>query len=106
MPTAARASASRLDPPTKLELAARVAAALLGSYAFGWGFIALSTALGTTLMPFGEAQTLAHLLVFLVLVACFCWAFASRSIARVWGLLLGGGALMTLAAWLLTRGAP
>lgn len=88
--------------PTRVQLVARVAGALLGSYAFGWGFIALGVAGGSRLMPFGEAQTLAELLVFLVLVACLCWAFAVRSVALVWGVLAGAGALMTLAGWLLS----
>ena len=35
------------------------------------------------------------LLAFLVFLVCFCWAFAAASVARVWIVLAGGGALMT-----------
>jgi len=92
--------------PTTVRVLSRVGAALLGTYFFGWGFIALTLALGAKAMPFEDAQTVAHLLVFLMLIACFCWAFVERSVTRVWAFLVGGGALMTLGAWLLTRGAP
>ena len=44
----------------------RIAASLLGSYAFVWGFASLTSALGLALgVPFGDAQTLAFLLAFL-----------------------------------------
>ena len=97
---------ARLNGPTAAQLISRFAAGLFGSYLFGWGFIALGTALGSRWMPLGEARTLVNLLVFLVLLTCFCVAFAARSLARAWTLLAGGGALMTLGGWLLSRGAP
>ena len=46
---------------------------------------------------------MAYLLAFLIFLACFCWSYAAASLARVWAVLLGGGAAMTGAAWLLTR---
>jgi hypothetical protein len=89
---------------TGLQIASRVAASVLGGYAFVWGFTAFCIALGLAAgMAYDQAQTLAHLLAFLVFVACFCWAFAAARLARVWGVLAGGGALMTGLAWALTR---
>jgi hypothetical protein len=82
----------------------RIAAALLGGYAFVWGFTTLTIMLGVAAgVKYSEAQTLAYLLAFLVFLAVFCWAFAATSLARVWIVLAGGGAIMTGAAWLLTR---
>jgi hypothetical protein len=87
-----------------LPIASRVAASLLGSYAFVWGFTTLGTVLGVAAgMPFGDAQTLLYLLAFLVFVTCFCWTYVEASAARVWSVLLGGGAAMTGAGWLLSR---
>lgn len=89
---------------TALHITSRVAASLLGGYAFVWGFTTLCIALGLVLgAPYDEARTLAQLLAFLLFLTCFCWAFAAASLARVWAVLAGGGALMTSLAWLLTR---
>lgn len=90
--------------PTKAHVASRIGASLLGGYAFVWGFTSLGVALGVRAgVDYHEAQTLMYLLAFIVFVAAFCWAFAAESLARVWGVLAGGGALMTGAAWLLVR---
>ena len=86
----------------RLHVASRVAASLLGGYAFVWGCVTLGIALLlATGMDYDNARTLCNLLAFLVFLVCFCWAFAAASLARVWGVLAGGGALMTGAAWLL-----
>jgi hypothetical protein len=91
-------------PPSLMHIASRIAASLLGGYAFVWGFVTLGIVLLVASgWPYRDAQTLAYLLAFLVLLAVFLWAFAARSLARVWAVLAGGGALMTGAAWLLTR---
>lgn len=87
-------------------IASRVAASLLGGYAFVWGFVTLGMALlllGG--MEYDEARVLCQLLAFLVFLACFCWAYAAASVRRVWAVLAGGGALMTGLAWLLLPGA-
>ena len=90
--------------PTRSHIVSRIAASLLGSYAFVWGFTVLVIALAIAAgMPYGDAQTLAYLLAFLVFVTTFCWAFAAQSLARVWAMLAGGGAAMTAIAWLMTR---
>jgi len=82
----------------------RVSAGLLGSYAFTWGFSALGIAGLVALgVDFHEAETGVLLLALLVFLGVFLWAFAAASLARVWLVLAGGGALMTAAAWALQR---
>jgi len=82
----------------------RVCASILGSYAFTWGFIALGVAslIGAGL-EFHEASSLVSMLGFLLFLATFCWAFVAASITRVWVVLAGGGAAMTLAGWWISR---
>lgn len=88
----------------RLHIASRVAAGLLGGWAFTWGFVSLGIVLLVAAgMPYGEAQTLLFLLAFLVFLALFCWAFAAASLRRVWLVLAGGAASMTAAAWLILR---
>jgi uncharacterized membrane protein len=92
---------------TAIQITSRVAASLLGGYAFTWGFVVLGMALLLTVgVSYHEAETLAFLLAFLVFLTAFCWAFTERRVARVWAVLAGGGAIMTAAAWLLTRALP
>jgi hypothetical protein len=91
-------------PSSTAQVVARIAASLLGGYAFVWGFTTLGIVLGLAVgMPFAEAQTLLYLLAFLVFLVCFCWAFVAESLLRVWAVLAGGGGLMTTAGWLLSR---
>ena len=82
----------------------RVFASILGSYAFTWGFIAIGVAslIGAGL-EFHEAQSLTFMLGFLIFLWAFCWAFVAASIVRVWIVLAGGGAVMTLAGGLISR---
>ncbi|MBN9367549.1 MAG: iron uptake protein [Comamonadaceae bacterium] len=86
----------------RLHTALRIAAAVLGGYAFTWGFIALGMsglfALG---MSFHDAEHLGSMLGMLVYLVAFLWAFAARSLARLGAVLLGGGAFMAAAASLL-----
>ena len=89
---------------TPAHIASRVAASFLGSYGFVWGFTTLGIVLGVMSgLPFTEAQTLMHLLAFVLLVSLFCWAYSCPSLARVWLVLAGGGATMSLAGWWLAR---
>lgn len=89
---------------TIVHIASRVAASLLGSWAFVWGFSTLGiTCLVALGQPYDEAQTAVMLLAFLVFLAAFCWTFAAASLARVWVVLAGGAALMTGTAWLAQR---
>lgn len=89
---------------TRRQIVSRVGASLLGSYAFVWGLVMLG--IGVCLqagMTYSDAMSLAGLYAFLVFLASFLWAFAAASVVRVWSVLLGGGLLMTLAGWWLTR---
>ncbi len=85
-----------------LAITSRVAASLLGGYAFTWGFTVLGVALLAAVgMTYHEAQTLIYLLAFLLFLVVFCWAFAAARVWTVWVVLAGGGAAMTVMAWLL-----
>lgn len=87
--------------PTSLQVISRIGAALLGSYAFVWGFVTFVAVAGTASgLPFGDAQTLAYLLAFLVFLICFCWAFTARNVVRVWLVLVVGAAVMSGLGWL------
>ncbi|HKP64750.1 MAG TPA: hypothetical protein VJV78_48770 [Polyangiales bacterium] len=89
---------------SRLHLASRVAAGVLGSYAFVWGFIALGAAFGLLAgLGYEDALQLSSWFGLLVFIASLCAAFATASLLRVWTVLAGGGALMTCAAWLLLR---
>lgn len=80
-------------------LVLRIAAAVLGGYAFTWGFIALGVAgLFAAGMEFHDAENLSSILGLLVFLVVFLWAFAARGLPRVWLVLAGGGALMAGAA--------
>lgn len=85
-------------------IANRIAAALLGGYAFTWSFTAFGmaglVALGA---DFHEAEITLMLLAFPVYLALFLWAFAVASLARAWAVLGGGAVLMFAAAWALQR---
>ena len=92
-----------LRPPPLL-LLSRIAAAVLGGYAFCWGSVALGLAgFYAAGLPFHDAEHLASILGLLLYLAVFCWAFAARRVGRVWALLLGGGALMAGSAALIQR---
>lgn len=89
---------------SRLSVAARIGAALLGGYAFTWAFTALGIAVLMALGgDFHEAETALMLLAFLVFLPLFLWAFAAASLARVWTVLGGGALLMTAVAWGLQR---
>ncbi|MDM0089418.1 MULTISPECIES: iron uptake protein [unclassified Variovorax] len=89
---------------SRVHLASRIAAGMLGGYAFTWGFIALLIGLlFAAKMEFHDAEALGYILGFIVFLGVFLWAFSARSLARVWLVLAGGGALMTGAAWLVQR---
>lgn len=89
---------------SRLHIVSRIAAGMLGGYAFTWGFIALGIGLLFAAgMPFHDAESLSYILAFLIFLIAFLWAFAATDLARVWLVLAGGGALMTGAAWLVQR---
>ncbi len=89
---------------SRSSIVSRIAASMLGGYVFVWGFVTLGIALLLAAgMSFEDAHHLIYLLAFLVFLTCFCWAFAAASLARVWAVLAGGGAVMSVAAWFLSR---
>ncbi|MBX3664906.1 MAG: iron uptake protein [Burkholderiales bacterium] len=82
----------------------RIVAALLGGYVFCWGFAALGMAIQSAFdINFHDAEHGMMLVVFLVYLGVFLWAFVAKSLRRVWAVLAGGGALMTAAAWAIQR---
>src|SRR5262245_19143409 len=94
----------RLAVRSGWQISARVIACVLGSYLFAWGFIAFVTAcLLHAGMEFHEATNLPAMLGFLVYLTAMCFAFIAASVVRVWVILLGAGASMTLAGWWLAR---
>lgn len=97
-------SPSAADRVTPGQVLGRVLAALLGGWAFVWGFCALwitvAVAAGSS---YAGAHRAAMLLAFLLFLVLFCWSFAARGLLRVWGWLAGGAATMTALAWLLQR---
>ncbi len=85
---------------TRLSPTHRLAAALLGGYAFTRGLVALGVAGLVALgWDFHEAETAVLLLAFLLFLPLFLLAFAATSLARVWMVLVGGAGFMTAAAW-------
>ena len=71
---------------------------------FVWGFTTLVIALGLVSgAEYDEVNMLAYLLAFLVFLGALLWAFAAKSLAKVWAVLVGSGAAMTSVAWLVTR---
>jgi len=85
-------------------IVSRLCAGIVGSYAFTWGFIALlAGALLSLGFEFHEATDLAWMLGLLVYLVGFCFAFVAISLPRIWLVLGGGGALMTLTGWWLSR---
>lgn len=86
------------------QVPSRVAASLVGGYVFTWGFAVVGIALLAILgMPFEDAYQLTMMLAFLVFLTVFCWTFAAASVAQVWAVLTGGGAVMTGVAWSISR---
>ncbi|MFO6419027.1 iron uptake protein [Hylemonella sp. W303a] len=85
--------------PLPLSMLSRFAAALLGGYAFCWGVIALCAAAAFPLgAEFHDGEMLGLILALLLYPVAFLWAFAARSLWRVGAVLVGGGALMAVAA--------
>lgn len=80
------------------------AASVLGGYAFTWGFAAFGIAALVALgVDFHEAETGVLIVAFVVFLAAFIWSFSASTIARIWAILVGGGAVMASLAWLLQK---
>lgn len=94
----------QLAAHSPLRIASRVLAGVVGTWGFVWGFAVFGiAALVAAGMDYNEAYRLIMMLAFLVFLVLFCWAFVASSLLRVWGVLAGGGLLMTVAGWQLTR---
>jgi hypothetical protein len=86
-----------MNSQAALQTTNRIIAAILGGYAFTWGFSVLGiTSLVALGIDFHEAETGLSLIAFLVFLGLFLWAFAAKSIIRVWLVLAGGAAIMML----------
>ena len=80
---------------TRLHIAGRVAAAVLGGYVFAWGVVAAVTSLAFAVgMEFHDAEFVGAVVGLLAYLSVFLWAFAARRLAVVWLVLAGGGALL------------
>lgn len=91
----------RASPP---QIATRVTAAILGSWAFVLGFVSIGITLLARLgMAYSNAQTLMYLVGGVVLLAAFLWSFAAAKVGHVWAVLGVGAVLMTGASWWLAR---
>lgn len=89
---------------THLSVIHRFVAALLGGYAFTWGFAALGVVVLVALGgDYHEAEKTLLLLAFLVFLPLFLWAFAAARLVRVWAVLGGGAVFMTAVAWWLQQ---
>lgn len=91
-----------MNSQAALQTTNRIIAAILGGYAFTWGFSVLGiTSLVALGIDFHEAETGLSLIAFLVFLGLFLWAFAAKSMIRVWLVLAGGAAIMMLFGTLL-----
>lgn len=91
-----------MNSQAALQTSSRIIAAIVGGYAFTWGFSVLGiTTLVALGVDFHEAETGLSLIAFLVFLGLFLWAFAAKSIIRVWLVLAGGAAVMMLLGTLL-----
>lgn len=94
--------ATSSSPFSSLPVVNRIAAAILGGYAFTWGFMAVGTALLYAVgMAFHDAESLSAIVGFLVYLILFLWAFAAPRLLRVWLVLVGSGAVMAVTASLI-----
>jgi alcohol dehydrogenase class IV len=90
--------------PLPIQLLARIGAAMLGGYAFCWGFIAIAhSGLYALGMAFHDAEHLSAILGVLLYLVVFLWTFAARRVGVCWAVLLAGGGVMTGVAALIQR---
>ena len=81
----------------RLDVAARIGAAALGGYALAVAAgVLFACLLGT---PRADATLAGTLIGFVVYPAGVLWAFARRSVLRIWVELLASTVLLALAAW-------
>lgn len=96
MSTITSSTASR---SSRLNVAARIAAAIFGGYGFAWGIVAAGASLMYAAgMDFHDAEFLASLFGVLAFLAVFLWTFAARRLWVVCTVLVGGGAVLAAVA--------
>lgn len=82
----------------------RIAAGVVGGYAFTWGFCAIGIAgLAALGVSVHAAESGVMLLAFLLFLCLFLWSFAAQNMVKVWVVLAGGAAVMIGVALLLQR---
>jgi len=81
-----------------MALLSRVAAAVLGGYAFAWGLVAAATSLCVAAgMGLHDAEFLSSLVGVLAFLGALLWAIAARRLWPVWVVLVAGGAVLAAA---------
>ncbi|WP_372827413.1 iron uptake protein [Polaromonas sp.] len=89
-------------PSPRTRVALRVAAAVIGGYAWTASWVALLAALLPAAgMARSDAVVLAAMLGFVIYLLVLLWGFSMRSLARLWAVLAGGTVLPLLVLWLM-----
>ncbi len=77
------------------QVIARVAAAILGGYAFAWGIVATGASLMVAAgMDFHDAEFLGSMIGVLAFLGVFLWAIAARRLRWVWLVTVVGGGVL------------
>lgn len=83
------------DRTRRVQLAARVAAAIVGGYAFAWGVAAAGTSVMFAAgMGFHDAEFLSSLLAVLAWLVAFLWSIAARRAWLPWAVLAGSAVVL------------
>ena len=79
----------------RTQVIARVAAAILGGYAFAWGIVATGASLMVAAgMDFHDAEFLGSMIGVLAFLGVFLWAIAARRLRWVWLVTVVGGGVL------------
>lgn len=79
----------------RAQVIARVAAAILGGYAFAWGIVATGASLMVAAgMDFHDAEFLGSMIGVLAFLGVFLWAIAARRLRWVWLVTVVGGGVL------------
>ena len=80
----------------RAQVIARVAAAILGGYAFAWGIVATGASLMVAAgMDFHDAEFLGSMIGVLAFLGVFLWAIAARRSRWVWLVTVVGGGVLS-----------
>jgi len=90
----------------RFQLGLRLIAAIPGGYALSAASVAtLAGLLAQSGMARSDAVVLSAMLGFVLYLVLLLWAFAVRSVARLWAVIAGGLAACGLLLWLMPMGA-